>query len=127
MPAGIQSIQQWFASTGLFGGAVILVGLALQIAAVFVAVLSDRRGPNVVMLGLAFVPTLIGVAGTVVGMINVFRLASTHSSTDSGILTAGISESSRTTMLGLAITVVIAAFVVAGLGMKPKSDAGPPA
>ncbi|MFP4160277.1 MAG: MotA/TolQ/ExbB proton channel family protein [Desulfobacterales bacterium] len=54
---------------------------------------------------LAAIAPLLGLLGTVTGMINTFHVITTHGTGDPRIMSGGISEALVTTMLGLAVAI----------------------
>jgi biopolymer transport protein ExbB len=56
---------------------------------------------------LAAIAPLLGLLGTVTGMINTFQVITTHGTGDPRMMSGGISEALVTTMLGLAVAIPI--------------------
>jgi len=56
---------------------------------------------------LAAIAPLLGLLGTVTGMINTFHVITTHGTGDPRMMSGGISEALVTTMLGLAVAIPI--------------------
>jgi biopolymer transport protein ExbB len=54
---------------------------------------------------LAAIAPLLGLLGTVTGMINTFHVITSHGTGDPRIMSGGISEALVTTMLGLAVAI----------------------
>ncbi|MFP4453361.1 MAG: MotA/TolQ/ExbB proton channel family protein [Desulfobacterales bacterium] len=54
---------------------------------------------------IAAIAPLLGLLGTVTGMINTFHVITTHGTGDPRIMSGGISEALVTTMLGLAVAI----------------------
>jgi biopolymer transport protein ExbB len=59
---------------------------------------------------LAAIAPLLGLLGTVTGMINTFHVITTHGTSDPRMMSAGISEALVTTMLGLAVAIPVMLF-----------------
>ena len=56
---------------------------------------------------LAAIAPLLGLLGTVTGMINTFHVITSHGSGDPRMMSGGISEALVTTMLGLSVAIPI--------------------
>ena len=69
---------------------------------------------------LAGIPTLLGLLGTVSGMIETFGVMSAHGSADPGLLAGGIAEALITTELGLITAIPI---LLLHCALKNRSDA----
>jgi biopolymer transport protein ExbB len=65
----------------------------------------ERFLPTLSVLGA--VAPLLGLLGTVTGMISTFRALTTHGSGQPGLLSGGISEALITTQLGLAVAIPV--------------------
>ena len=62
----------------------------------------------------AAVAPLLGLLGTVTGMINTFQVITTHGTGDPRLMAGGISEAMVTTQVGLAVAIpvmIVAAFL----------------
>ncbi len=59
---------------------------------------------------LAAIAPLLGLLGTVTGMINVFHIITLHGASDPRMMSGGISEALVTTMLGLTVAIPIMLF-----------------
>ncbi len=56
---------------------------------------------------LASIAPLLGLLGTVTGMINTFQVITFHGTSDPRLMSGGISEALVTTMLGLGVAIPI--------------------
>ena len=56
---------------------------------------------------LASIAPLLGLLGTVTGMINTFQIITFHGTSDPRLMSGGISEALVTTMLGLGVAIPI--------------------
>ncbi len=56
---------------------------------------------------LAAVSTLLGLLGTVTGMINTFQVITIHGTGDPRLMAGGISEAMVTTQVGLAVAIPV--------------------
>jgi len=56
---------------------------------------------------LASIAPLLGLLGTVTGMINTFQVITFHGTSDPRLMSGGISEALVTTMLGLVVAIPI--------------------
>jgi biopolymer transport protein ExbB len=72
---------------------------------------------------LAAVAPLLGLLGTVTGMINTFQVITVHGSGDPRLMAGGISEALITTQLGLAVAIPIMVFA-ALLSRRAQKAAG---
>ncbi len=68
----------------------------------------------------ASVAPLLGLLGTVTGMINTFQVITTHGTGDPRLMAGGISEAMVTTQAGLAVAIP-AMMVAAFLGRRAQS------
>jgi biopolymer transport protein ExbB len=73
---------------------------------------------------MAAVAPLLGLLGTVTGMINTFNVITTHGTGDPRLMAGGISEALVTTQLGLAVAipVLVAASLLARRAQRVVSD-----
>jgi hypothetical protein len=116
--------------TGAFGFMVLMAGMLL---ALLFPVGLVVRNPTLarVYLALAFLPLILGVGGTVMGMIRTFSATAHDPAADAQDLSAGITVSLTTTAMGLAVTVLagIAALILlrisGGEEEDPFDTAGP--
>lgn len=67
---------------------------------------------------LASIPPLLGLLGTVGGMIETFRIITEHGSADSQLLSSGISKALLTTEMGLVVAVPL---LLLHCGLKAQS------
>ncbi len=72
---------------------------------------------------LAAIAPLLGLLGTVTGMINTFKVITVHGTGDPRLMAGGISEALITTQLGLAVAIPIM-MMAAFLGRKAQVIAG---
>ena len=84
--------------------------------------LVDRFGP--IILVIAAVAPLLGLLGTVTGMISTFDVITEHGTGDPKLLSGGISEALITTKLGLmvAIPALLAGNLLSGQGQRIKIE-----
>ena len=71
----------------------------------------------------AAIAPLLGLLGTVTGMINTFKVITVHGTGDPRLMAGGISEALITTQLGLAVAIPIM-MMAAFLGRKAQVIAG---
>jgi biopolymer transport protein ExbB len=82
----------------------------------------DRFGP--IILVIAAVAPLLGLLGTVTGMISTFEVITEHGTGDPKLLSGGISVALVTTELGLAVAVptLLAGNLLSGWSARIKND-----
>jgi biopolymer transport protein ExbB len=82
----------------------------------------DRFGP--IILVIAAVAPLLGLLGTVTGMISTFEVITEHGTGDPKLLSGGISVALVTTELGLAVAVptLLAGNLLSGWSSRIKND-----
>jgi biopolymer transport protein ExbB len=66
------------------------------------------------------VAPLLGLLGTVTGMINTFQVITTHGTGDPRLMAGGISEAMVTTQVGLAVAIPVM-IVAAFLGRRARN------
>jgi biopolymer transport protein ExbB len=73
---------------------------------------------------MAAVAPLLGLLGTVTGMINTFHVITVHGTGDPRLMAGGISEALITTQLGLAVAipVLVAAALLSRKAQRIASD-----
>ncbi len=100
---GLNVLELWVAM-GILAKAVVLGLAAMLVALPVLAVKLARRGAGARTLGtIAASAPLLGVLGTVVGLMNACVFLSTRDSVAMPMVAAGIAEALLTTALGLVI------------------------
>ena len=98
--ANADYLRQQVYDSGAIGIALLLCALAAAVA------LLRRQDPGLVSL-IASASLLLGLLGTVVGLIHTFRALARYGGADASVAAAGISHALATTWMGLVIAIAL--------------------